>query len=101
MLEAVGIARHFQSVIGSDSTPHHKPHPAPAHAALEALSVRAAEADVVGDTTFDVLMARAAGCRAIGVGWGYGGRESLVEAGAERVVESVDQLRAVFLADPR
>ena len=101
VLEAVGIARHFRVVIGSDSTPHHKPHPAPAHAALEALHVTAADAAVVGDTTFDVLMARAAGCRPIGVGWGYGGRESLVGAGAELVVESVDQLRAVFLPDAR
>ena len=98
VLEATGIAPHFRTVIGSDSTAHHKPHPAPALAALEALSVPSTGAFVVGDTTFDVLMARAAGCRPIAVGWGYGSRESLIDAGAENVVDDVAQLRALLLA---
>jgi phosphoglycolate phosphatase len=101
VLQAAGIAHHFRTVIGGDSTPYHKPHPAPALAALEALSASPAESTVVGDTTFDVLMARATGCRAIAVGWGYGSRESLTDAGAEVVVESVTQLRSLLLADFR
>ena len=99
VLEAAGIARYFRAVIGGDSTPHHKPHPAPALAALEALSVDPVDAAVVGDTTFDVFMARAAGCRPIAVGWGYGSRESLLDAGAEVIAETVAQLRALLLRD--
>ncbi|HET7770073.1 MAG TPA: HAD family hydrolase, partial [Chloroflexota bacterium] len=38
ILAALDIARHFRIVIGGDSTPHHKPHPAPALAAVTALS---------------------------------------------------------------
>ena len=97
VLEATGIAARFGVVIGGDSTPHHKPHPAPALAALAALGVSPSGAAVVGDTTFDVLMARAAGCRAIAVGWGYGSRESLVEAGAETIAETVAQLRGLLV----
>lgn len=99
VLEATGIARHFRAVVGGDSTPHHKPHPAPALAALEALSVAPVDSAVVGDTTFDVLMARAVACRAIAVGWGYGSGESLLAAGADVMVETVAQLRALLLRD--
>jgi phosphoglycolate phosphatase len=37
---------------------------------------------VVGDTVFDIAMARAAGASAIGVSWGYHARDSLMAAGA-------------------
>ena len=98
VLEAVGIARHFAAVIGGDSTPHHKPHPAPALAALAAISTAPGDATVVGDTTLDVLMARAAGCRPLAVSWGYGAPESLSDA---EVVETVAQLRSLLLPDAR
>ena len=47
---------------------------------------------MVGDTSFDMEMARAAGARAIGVGWGYHPRRLLEAAGAELIIESFDQL---------
>jgi phosphoglycolate phosphatase len=47
---------------------------------------------MVGDTSFDMEMARAAGVRAIGVGWGYHAPELLEAAGAELIIESFDQL---------
>jgi phosphoglycolate phosphatase len=100
LLEARGIAPLFSAVIGGDSTPHHKPHPAPALAALGALGIepaRASEVAVVGDTTFDIEMARAAGCRAIGVAWGYGGAETLEAAGAHYLAEAAAHLRALLL----
>lgn len=98
VLEACALIDRFPVVIGSDSTPHHKPHPAPAHAALDRLGISTADAAVVGDTVYDVEMARAAGCRALAAGWGYGSEESLRAAGAEAIVESVAQLRDLLLA---
>lgn len=52
---------------------HHpsKPHPAMLHAALDEAGVNARDAVMIGDTTFDMDMARAAGIRAVGVSWGY------------------------------
>ena len=47
---------------------------------------------MVGDTSFDMEMARAAGARAIGVGWGYHPPELLEAAGAELILGSLDQL---------
>jgi phosphoglycolate phosphatase len=47
---------------------------------------------VVGDTTFDVLMAKAAGARAIGVTGGYHAAESLSAAGADTLAASMSDL---------
>ena len=52
---------------------HHpsKPHPSMLHAALSETGVEAQNAVMIGDTTFDMQMARAAGIAFIGVAWGY------------------------------
>jgi len=47
---------------------------------------------LVGDTVFDVQMARAAGTDAVGVGWGYHPAEELKAAGAARVVAHGDEI---------
>lgn len=99
VLNAIGVEDRFLAVIGFDAAAHPKPHPAPALAALERLSIPAKDAVVVGDTTMDMGMARAAGCRAIGVGWGYQHREALLAAGAEAVVASPEELARRLLPD--
>jgi phosphoglycolate phosphatase len=42
---------------------------------------------VVGDTSFDMAMAAAAGASGIGAGWGYHEADELIEAGAVAVAE--------------
>ena len=44
---------------------------------------------VVGDTVFDLEMARAAGARAIGVAWGYHPAAALRAAGADAMIEAI------------
>ena len=51
---------------------------------------------MIGDTTFDMEMARNAGTRAVGVGWGYHDPADLLAAGAETVVTRGDELAAVL-----
>jgi phosphoglycolate phosphatase len=41
---------------------------------------------MIGDTSYDMAMARAAGVTAIGVTWGYHGADALREAGAHHIV---------------
>ena len=48
----------------------------------------------IGDTTFDMEMARAAGLRSIGVAWGYHEADRLMAAGAHRIANAVDELRS-------
>jgi phosphoglycolate phosphatase len=47
---------------------------------------------MVGDTGFDMEMARAAGVRAIGVAWGYHPTALLEAAGAETILSGFEQL---------
>jgi phosphoglycolate phosphatase len=52
-----------------------------------------AEATVmIGDTSFDIDMACAAGVRAIGVDWGYHTTEELFAAGADAVARTPNEL---------
>ena len=47
---------------------------------------------MVGDTKYDVLGAKAHGIPAIGVSWGYGSVEEMVEAGAIGIADTMDAL---------
>ena len=47
---------------------------------------------MIGDTTFDMEMARHAGVMALGVSWGYHPQEQLRSAGAEAVVDDFPEL---------
>ena len=60
-------------VVGGDSTPHLKPHPAPLLLAAEHLNLSSNGIAYVGDDLRDIQAARAAGMRAIAVEWGYHG----------------------------
>lgn len=77
---------------------HHpsKPHPAMLEAALAETGVAPGRTAMVGDTTFDIEMACAAGVLPVGVSWGYHPPEALLAAGAAVVVESFAQLPAAL-----
>lgn len=51
---------------------------------------------VIGDTSYDMQMAQAAGARAIGVSWGYHTKERLMEAGAETVLGHPSNLLTIL-----
>lgn len=83
-LAAHGLTKRFATLQTADHHPS-KPHPAMLEAALAEAGADAAHAVMIGDTRYDMAMARAAGVRAIGVDWGYHSREELFEAGADAV----------------
>ncbi|WP_346623722.1 HAD family hydrolase [Blastococcus montanus] len=77
-----------------------KPDPQAALSVLEQLGVPADRAVMVGDTVVDIRTGRAAGIRSIGVTWGSTPAGPLVEAGADAVVETFDELRAALSTGP-
>ena len=91
MLEAHGLGPRFIATQTADDAPS-KPHPAMALNCIERCGVTARDAVVIGDTEFDMAMARAAGARAIGVGWGYHERARLLRGGAEVILPDFDAL---------
>jgi phosphoglycolate phosphatase len=51
---------------------------------------------MIGDTRFDIAMAKAAGMLAIGVAWGYHAAEELLAEGADRVARHPAELAAML-----
>jgi phosphoglycolate phosphatase len=86
-----GIADLFVSLQTADRHPS-KPHPAMLEAALVEAGAGREEAVMIGDTSFDMLMAKSIGVAAIGVGWGYHGTAELLASGAAQVVQTAAAL---------
>jgi len=86
-----GITDLFVSLQTADRHPS-KPHPAMLEAALFEAGAERHQAVMIGDTSFDMMMARSAGVRALGVGWGYHGANELMASGAVSVAETVAAL---------
>lgn len=93
-----GLERHVEAVHGIVPGTPGKPHPAVLQRALAQLRVPADEAVVVGDTTYDLLMARAGGAAACGVTWGVHRRDRLAEARPDGLVDTLPALRAWLMA---
>ncbi|HXQ67387.1 MAG TPA: HAD-IA family hydrolase [Alphaproteobacteria bacterium] len=96
-LERHGLLHRFVTLQTSDSGPG-KPHPHMLERAIAEAGVEASACVMIGDTTFDVLMARAARAKAVGVGWGYHDVEELAAAGAHVIVRAAADLPAAVEA---
>ena len=90
-----GWQQHFVTIQTADDHPS-KPHPSMILSAMAETGVDPASTLMVGDTTYDIEMARSAGVGAIGVGWGYHEAERLMLAGADTVVATSDALVAAI-----
>ena len=88
-----GIAHHFVTLQTADRHPS-KPHPSMLLAAMAEAGAAPETTVMIGDTSFDIAMALAAGTRSIGVAWGYHAPAELTEAGAHAVAMDSVQLRA-------
>lgn len=90
-----GIADLFVSLQTADRHPS-KPHPAMLEAALFEAGAQRGEAVMIGDTSFDMVMARSIGVAAIGVGWGYHDPAELLASGARSVADTAAALAAAL-----
>lgn len=85
VLDREGLTDLFTTLQTADTHPS-KPHPAMLLAAIAEAGTDANRTLMIGDTTYDIDMARDAGARAIGVAWGYHPVAELKAAGAHRVL---------------
>ncbi len=92
-LEATGLGRHFLATRTADETLS-KPHPQMLLEVMDELGVACGETLMIGDTTFDLEMARSAGVAGLGVLTGSHRRSQLVDCGALECLASVAELPA-------
>jgi phosphoglycolate phosphatase len=89
MIAHHGLGGYFQSTQVADNHPS-KPHPSMLDATLSETGVLAQNAVMIGDTSYDMIMGKAAGFHTVGVSWGYHSVEELADANV--IVDSADQL---------
>jgi N-acetyl-D-muramate 6-phosphate phosphatase len=90
---AMGWATRAAAVVGGDSTPYTKPHPAPLLEAAKRMQQSAADCVYVGDDPRDMRAGRAAGMLTLAAAWGYLGVAAPVHAwDADHVLQQPDEL---------
>lgn len=98
VLEHHDIASYFSLVVGASDVTHHKPHPESVHHTLKTLNTNNYdEAVVIGDSIYDLEMARNAGVDSIGVTTGIHTRDILVTAEPLCIVDSLDEVTPIIL----
>ena len=91
VLGAHGLKGRFATIQTPDIAPG-KPNPAMLHQAMAETGFSPDRTVMIGDTTFDMVMARAARTHAIGVNWGNHAANELQSAGAHAVIDRWSQL---------
>ena len=94
ILDRFGWRAAFATVQTAEDAPS-KPDPGMVLLAMAATGFRADATLVVGDTSWDMTMARAAGAGAVGVAWGNHTPDMLREGGAQRVIDRFEDLAAL------
>jgi pyrophosphatase PpaX len=96
----VGLEQLIPVVVGCDTCVNHKPHPEPVERALALLGVSPSNAVFVGDSPHDVQSGLAAGVVTVGVTWGAFDRHELQEAGADVVIDRIEELPEILARFP-
>ncbi|MEQ1685282.1 MAG: phosphoglycolate phosphatase [Burkholderiaceae bacterium] len=93
LLSSKGLRHHFAAVFGGDAFERKKPDPLPLLKTCEALGSLPAHTLMLGDSSNDARAARAAGCPVVLVSYGYNHGEPIASAGADAVIDRLDDLR--------
>ncbi|GAB4223780.1 MAG: HAD family hydrolase [Kiloniellaceae bacterium] len=91
VLDRYDLHDRFHNLKTADDGPG-KPHPHLLEVAMAEVGAAPHDTVMVGDTTYDMEMARAAGCAALGVSWGNHPRERLLDSGADCVIDHFSEL---------
>ena len=93
LLRMKGLHRYFSAVFGGDAFERKKPDPLPLLKTCKALGSLPAHTLMLGDSSNDARAARAAGCPVVLVSYGYNHGEPIGSAGADAVIDRLDELR--------
>jgi phosphoglycolate phosphatase len=91
ILEHHGLTDRFVTLQTGDRHPS-KPHPSMLQLAMAEAGAAPQDTVMIGDTSFDIAMAAAAGVHPIGVAWGYHTVAELRAAGAHDVLDHASAL---------
>ncbi len=91
VIELHNLERFFISLQTPDTNPG-KPHPQMLEQAMKDGGTTPENTYMIGDTSFDMMLAKNAGCHAVGVSWGYHDDEMLKGSGADHLIHRYEDL---------
>jgi phosphoglycolate phosphatase len=100
ILDTYGWNELFVTVQTADDAPS-KPDPGMIFNAMRDTGIAPERCFMIGDSSFDMIMAKRAGARAIGVAWGFQPVDVLLREGAEVIHQDVPSLHRALLAKSR
>jgi 2-phosphoglycolate phosphatase len=102
ILSGLDIAKYFEIALGGDSLKNKKPHPDTINLVMESVGIGAEKTLMVGDSAVDIECGKRAGTYTCGVTYGYRGKEELIEAGADWIIDDMSELTNIIMgADGR
>jgi len=96
-IEDIGYSAFFPVVIAEEDTKRLKPAPDPLLCALQRLQSSPDDAIYIGDNPDDIIAARAAGMRAVAVGWSLRPRAELLAEHPDAFIDAPADLLALLL----
>lgn len=100
LLEGLGVAGYFRTVLGADAGLPLKPAPDSLLHIMKDLGVPKERTVMVGDGTTDMKAGRAAGVLTCAATWGFRSEAKLREAGADLVIHAMPELVDLFFPEP-
>jgi 2-phosphoglycolate phosphatase len=96
LLRGLGVEKEFDAVLGGDSAPEKKPHPAMIQVVLSRFKILPAQALIVGDGDTDIEAGKRAGVWTCGVTYGLGNRADLIASAPDVLIDDLPQLSGYF-----
>ncbi|PRC93940.1 phosphoglycolate phosphatase [Solimicrobium silvestre] len=89
LLKQKSLHHYFDVIYGGDCLPHKKPHPAPLLQVCSDFKLEPNQVVAIGDSSNDAIAARAAGCWALTVPYGYNHGEAVQAIDTDGIVETL------------
>jgi phosphoglycolate phosphatase len=97
VVERLGLMPYLDNIVGVECVEKGKPEPDIALESMRRAGFTPEESVAVGDSTFDMLMGKGAGCHCCGVSYGCDTPQTLKEEGAEWIIDSFAELEKIIL----
>lgn len=91
-LKSLSIEGYFETVLGQEDTPVHKPNPGPLLLAMSIMDIKGDSCIYVGDQVTDIHASRSAGMFSGGASWGEGNEAHLREASPDFIFTRPDKV---------
>ena len=95
ILDGLNISGYFKKVVGGDGVQNKKPSPEAIEIILRELRVSPEKSIFVGDSLIDIEAGKKAGVMTIGAAYGFRGRRELEDAGADVIIEDINELTSL------